>query len=58
MPTLDELDTLCTYLDDQKMFVDCIYKHCSIKIKPRALRPSPVIWIVKDGKPVDYRKEG
>jgi len=56
MPTLDELDTLCTYLDDQKMYIDCLYHPCAVKIKPRALRPSPVIWIVKDGKPVDYRE--
>lgn len=34
----------------------CIYKRCSLTIKPRAQRNGPVIWIMKDGKPVDLNK--
>mgnify|MGYP006921429248 CR=1 FL=1 len=34
----------------------CIYKRHSLTIKPHSQRNGPVIWIVKDGKPVDMNK--
>ena len=56
MPTLDELDALCTYIDDQQMWQDCIYRPQKVKMIPKAQRPGGVIWIVKDGKPVDFNE--
>ena len=57
MPTLDELDVLCTYLEDQEMYQDCIYRSPSTKFVPKSMRSSPCIWIVRDGKAVDFNKK-
>jgi hypothetical protein len=54
VPTLDEIDRIMTYCEEQQMFVPCLYHPPSVKIKPRAKRPSPVLWIMKEGKIVDY----
>ncbi len=35
-----------------------IYRHSfSMRLKPRAQRPGPVIWLIKDGKVVDVKEE-
>jgi|GEM_PF-4558280 len=59
MPTLEELDTLLTYFDDRDEYSKCLYHRGKSVIKPKPTKCGPVIWIVKDGKPVDYtnRKE-
>jgi hypothetical protein len=57
MPSLDELDALCTYLDDRDMYHKCLYRGGGkVVITPKALRPSPCIWIVRDGKPVNFNQ--
>ena len=55
MPTLDDLDVLCSYLDDKNKTKGTFY-HPPMpnKITHRALRRGRVIWIIKDGKPVEY----
>lgn len=54
MPTLDQLDAIASYCDDQQLYTDCLYHPPSDKFRPRSLRPGPVIWIVKDGKAIDF----
>jgi len=54
MPTLDELDRLCVYLDDRHRWNGCVYHKLPIKRKVKSQRSSPVIWIMKNGVPVDF----
>ena len=35
----------------------CKMKNGKCKMRKRALRSGPCLWIVKDGKPVDFTKE-
>lgn len=57
MPTLDELDTLFTYFDDRDQYSKSLYHRGKNVIKPKAPKCGPVIWIMKDGKPVEFNKE-
>lgn len=34
-----------------------LYRQMPAKFKPRACRPGPCIWVIRDGKPVDFREE-
>lgn len=54
MPTLDELDAICAYLEDQGLYHNSLYRAPSSKFVPRAPRRAPAIWIVRDGKPVEF----
>jgi len=54
MPTLDELDVICTYLDDVEKYNNCLYHHRSNKHKPKAIKAGAVIWMFKDGNPVNF----
>jgi hypothetical protein len=56
MPTLDEIDRIMTYCEEQQLFCNCLYHPPNSTNKPRAQRRGKVLWIVKNGQPVDYRK--
>ena len=56
MATLEELDTICTMLEERDRHA-IYHPPVAASYKPRALRPSKVLWIVKDGRPVDFREE-
>jgi hypothetical protein len=57
MPTLDEIDRIMTYCEEQQMFTSCLYHAPTDKVRHRAQRPGQVIWIMEDGKPVDYAQK-
>lgn len=57
MPTLDDLDAICTYLEDQQAWSQSLYHSPLGVVKPRATRRGPVIWIVKDGKAVEFNQK-
>jgi hypothetical protein len=57
MPTLDELDRRCLYLDEKNRFNSSLYHQFKVVVKPRAKNCGKVLWIVKDGKPVELGKE-
>jgi hypothetical protein len=55
MPTLEELDTICTMLEERDRH--SIYRPpLAASNKPHAMRHGQVVWIVKDGRPVDFSK--
>jgi hypothetical protein len=49
MPTLDELDRRCVYIDDKERFLASLYRRQAWTFHPRALRRSKVVYIMKDG---------
>jgi len=54
MATLDEIDRLFAYLEDKEHY---LYRQPNTIVKPRASRRGAVVWIMKDGVLVDFRKQ-
>jgi len=49
---ITKLETICAYQEH------CIYQRPpKSRTKPRALRNGPVIWIMRDGKPIMMEEE-
>jgi len=53
---LDTIEVLAAYCEDQQLYTNCLYRPQPKNFKPRAAKSGPVIWIVKDGKPVNLMK--
>ncbi len=57
MATLNDLDIIMTYLEDKDLYRSSLYHRSKDVIKPKAIKCGPVIWIMKDGKPLEFNLE-
>ncbi len=53
MPTLDEIDTILAYKEDQTKYLNSLQHHIIVRVVPKALSRGKVKWIMKNGQEVE-----